>query len=107
MTILSKIKNVYFFISGAMLIFCVISNLILKSRIERLIIEKSKLEQTLDIQNQMIEHNKVEIETYKAQKPKIVEKIKTKYQTIKIKDDTCENELQTLKDTLNVFFKNN
>lgn len=62
------------------------------------------LSEKMKEQNKAIENLKLDIKAYKNQKPKIIEKIVTKYNNIKVKDKTCEATLKAIYDTQQVFF---
>lgn len=68
-----------------------------------LVVVSSKLEE----QNKAIESLKLDITKYKNQKPKVIEKIVTKYNEIKVKDDTCESYLEAIYNTQVEFFNRN
>lgn len=63
----------------------------------------AKQESLIELRNQEVEKNKLEIEEYKNRKPEIKEKIITRYKTVKVETKTCETELGSVKDLLEVF----
>lgn len=61
----------------------------------------------LQAQNEAIEKLKIDVETYKNKKPQIIEKIVTNYEKIEIRDETCEAELETIRQLTKAFFNRN
>ncbi|AFI03851.1 hypothetical protein [Helicobacter cetorum] len=76
----------------------VIANTLLKEKYKQ-------VESHLIIQNETIEKLQLDTKAYVLEKPKIKEKIITKYQKIntEIKDLGCENELNKIKELLRAF----
>lgn len=58
----------------------------------------------LEQQNEAIAKLKVDVEAYKNKKPQIIEKIVTRYEQVEIRDETCEAELETIRQLTKAFF---
>lgn len=58
-------------------------------------------------QNDAIKKLEVDVETYKEKKPQIVEKVITKYQDVKVTDETCEAKLEALSAYAKLFYDRN
>ena len=58
----------------------------------------------LQEQNEAIARLKIDVETYKNKKPQIVKQIVTKYEEVQIKDETCEAELESIRQLTQTFF---
>lgn len=98
-----------YFIGGVsvILIILIISNLALKSEVDKLRADKALLDSAIELQNDIIKKNELDLEKYKNKKPQVIEKIIKKYEKVPIKNETCEKELQTIKNALNAYFNNN
>lgn len=58
----------------------------------------------LQEQNEAIRSMQIDIAAYKEKKPQIVEKIVNKYQTITVKDETCESYMTAIFSAQEAFF---
>lgn len=63
------------------------------------------LEATIFIQNEAIKKNELDLKNFKAKQPFIDKQIETKYEKVIIKDETCEQERQSIKNLLEIFFE--
>lgn len=59
----------------------------------------------LQEQNEAIKSMEVDLTSYKSKKPKVIEKIVTKYQRIEVKDETCESYMAAIYNAQVEFFK--
>ncbi|PAF44169.1 hypothetical protein [Helicobacter sp. 11S02629-2] len=87
--------------------FFIAQNHLLKKELENLKTNLISTNLALEFQNKALQNKALDLESYKAKKPKVEEKIITKYQKIYLQDDTCESELNSAKRLLNAFYNNN
>ena len=79
---------------------------ITKSALETKKAELIVVSEQIKTQNEAIEKLKIDVETYKNQKPQVIEKIVTKYQNIEVikNNATCEEKLSKLEEYVKVFY---
>lgn len=97
------------YIITGLLVACIgliISNLFYKSGLKDLAAKNGYLTHSLKIQNAVIEKNKISLEKYEKERRGVVNKIETKYKTIKVKDNTCDAKLQAIKEAVDNFYIN-
>lgn len=73
-----------------------------KSKLETKVVN---LEATIFIQNEAIKKNELDLKNFKAKQPLIDKQIEIKYEKVIIKDETCEQERQSIKNLLEIFFE--
>lgn len=64
----------------------------------------NQYESIIECNNKKLKQLEVDIEKYKAQKPKIKKEIIVKYKNIKVKDSTCEAKLEKIQRSVDTFF---
>lgn len=104
-------------ISGSFIVILILTNLGLKSQIDRLnneikvlTAENQGLLTSINFQNEQIRLHQVDIVKYRNQKPKIVKEVEVKYKTItekaivKVPDEQCQQQLQLIQEATNAYF---
>lgn len=101
-------------ISLIIVILSVIGFFIYDYRMSKAQLEAKKAEliavsEQIKSQNEAIEKLKIDVDFYKNQKPKVVEKIVTRYQEIEVlkPDATCEERIAKLEEYVKVFYNRN
>lgn len=64
----------------------------------------NQYKEIIESNNRKLKQLEVDIEKYKAQKPKIKKQIIVKYKNIKVKDSTCEAKLEKIQKSVDTFF---
>lgn len=95
-TIISAIKGIFIALAVISVCLLVYSFVLTREELASKRVELSVVSSKLENQNKIIESMKLDIEAYKNKKPKIVEKIVTKYEKIQVKDKTCEAYLEAI-----------
>ena len=64
----------------------------------------NQYKEIIESNNRKLKQLEVDIEKYKAQKPKIKKESIVKYKNIKVKDSTCEAKLEKIQKSVDTFF---
>ena len=96
----------------AVMIVSVIAGFIYDYKLTKERLETKKAEliaayEQIKSQNESIKKLEIDVANYKELKPQIIEKTITKYQNVKVTDETCEAKLNALQEYTNLFFKRN
>lgn len=102
--IISKIRVFLFALIGLAIIFLVFSNYILKTQNENLTNKLAALSFRIEVQNNAIAKLKQDTEMYERLRPKIVKALENKYNVIKIYDTSKSDELNEIKNAVDLFF---
>lgn len=84
--------------------FLVYKNNSLSTQVTELKEALTNREALIAVQNAQIEKNALALENYKDKKQERDTKITTKYQKVFINNSTCEKELESIKQSLKLFF---
>lgn len=66
--------------------------------------ELAKVELALQVQNKVIEQERIDLEKYKETIPKLEKQIEFRYRNITTKDSTCEAKLKSYKKVIETFY---
>lgn len=95
-TIISAIKAIFIALAIISVCLLIYSFVLTREELASKRVELSVVSSKLENQNKIIESMKIDLEAYKNKKPKIVEKIVTKYEEIQVKDERCESYLEAI-----------
>lgn len=102
---LTYVKGCLIAIVALAIIYVVWDYSITKAALEAKKAEVLLLSEKMKEQNVAIKALKVDIDKYKKQKPKIVEKIVTKYKNITLKDNSCESYMKAINEANHIFIE--
>lgn len=94
--IISAIKAILIALAVISVCLLIYSFVLTREELASKRIELSVVSSKLENQNKAIESMKLDLEAYKNKKPKIVEKIVTKYEQIQVRDEKCESYLEAI-----------
>lgn len=101
----TKILAIVICILIGIVLFMLISYANIKSELTAKEYELANLNLTLESQNAQIKALEIDLQIYQEAKPKIQEKIITKYVTLNVpSDSSCEARLQHIRDLVNVWY---
>ncbi|WP_295702243.1 hypothetical protein [uncultured Helicobacter sp.] len=104
MSFLKSIKFITITLCVALVLFMIITYTNTKAKLKAMEYENATLLHTLKKQNQAIEKLSLDIQTYKNQKPKIQERIITKYQPLQSPQGYCEERLQNIQNHIKLWY---
>lgn len=102
--LVKSIKFIAIALCAALILFMIITYANTKAKLKAMEYENATLLHTLKKQNQAIEKLSLDVESYKNQKPKIKERIITKYQPLQSPQSSCEERLQNIQNHIKLWY---